>query len=56
MIAANATHIFCVDERELHVFTEDMVFWKKVALPRQNFVSITCSNDGSVTALSQNKG
>ena len=56
-MAANATHIFCVDDKELHIFTLDMQFWKKVALPRQQmFSSITCSNDGSVTVMSCNRG
>ncbi len=56
LVAANATHIFCVDDKELHIFNLDMEFWKKVALPRQIFFAITCSNDGSVTAMSSNRG
>jgi hypothetical protein len=55
-IAANKTHIFCVDGTDLHIIDEKFELIQKIqSLDFKTVISISCSADGSVTIFtSQN--
>jgi hypothetical protein len=46
-IAANKTHIFCVDGTDLHIFDEKFELMQKIpSLDFKTVISISCSADG----------
>ena len=48
-IAANSSHVFCIDEKELLVFDVNLVFISRLAVPNTSQLSsIACSNDGTL--------
>lgn len=51
-IAANNSHIFCVDDNDFHVFDENINLKQKIFISFKTIISISCSEDGSVTILS----
>ena len=48
-IAANISHVFCIDEKELLVFDVNLVLLSRLAVPNTSQLSsIACSNDGTL--------
>lgn len=54
-IAANSSHVFCIDEKELLVFDVNFVLLSRLAVPNAiQLVSIACSNDGTLITNARN--
>ena len=48
-IAANSSHVFCIDEKELLVFDVNFVLLSRLPVANATqLVSIACSNDGTL--------